>query len=302
MRSAADKSAQRGARVATEPSAAPTWFVDEAGDPVLFARGGRVVVGVPGTSRFFLLGKLEVEDGAALASDLIALRAELLADPYFRDVPSMQPARGKTAVFFHAKDDPAEVRYRVFKVLLNHELRFSAVVRDKVALLSYVQQRRRIDPAYSYSANGNELYDEMTRLLFGQFRHVSAEPRVVFARRGAKPRTEALRRALVAADAEFEASFGLPRRAIEHVNDAFAREHAGLQAADYFLWALQRFYERGEERFVKLVWPKVVQVHDIDAPRTKRSTGAVGVFFNEERPLVLANRAGVGNEASEDIG
>ena len=43
----------------------------------------------------------------------------------------------------------------------------------------------------------------------------------------------------------------------------------GLQAADYFLWALQRLYERREERYVTLLWPAV--------------TGAKGVTQNPQR-------------------
>ena len=53
----------------------------------------------------------------ALEADLAALRAELLADPLVNTVPSMQPAAGKTALFFHAKDDVQEVRIAVFKLL-----------------------------------------------------------------------------------------------------------------------------------------------------------------------------------------
>lgn len=38
------------------------YFVDEAGDPTLFSRKGRLIVGDDGCSRFFILGKLEIEE------------------------------------------------------------------------------------------------------------------------------------------------------------------------------------------------------------------------------------------------
>src|SRR5437879_6465589 len=91
------------------------YFIDEAGDPVLFGKR-KVIVGTQ-SSRYFLLGKLEVGDPVALAQALDDLRKQLLADPYFNSVPSMKPAEGKTAVLFHAKDDLAEVRDRVFHLL-----------------------------------------------------------------------------------------------------------------------------------------------------------------------------------------
>jgi hypothetical protein len=79
--------------------------VDEAGDPTLFNRKGRLVVGDEGCSRYFILGKLEIEEPEVLSARLATLRQELVADPYFEAVPSMQSEHRKTALAFHAKDD-----------------------------------------------------------------------------------------------------------------------------------------------------------------------------------------------------
>ncbi len=40
----------------------------------------------------------------------------MAAHPYFAGVPSFDPARGKTAVAFHAKDDVPEVRFVVLTI------------------------------------------------------------------------------------------------------------------------------------------------------------------------------------------
>jgi hypothetical protein len=80
------------------------YFVDEAGTPTLFRRRRESIVGRQGCSYYFILGKLEIDDPDFLQRQLDGLRAELLADPYFRDVPSMQPEQKKTAFMFHAKD------------------------------------------------------------------------------------------------------------------------------------------------------------------------------------------------------
>ena len=79
------------------------YFVDEAGDPTLFSARGQVLVGSEGCSRCFMMGVLDVADPTALAVAMQALRMQLLADPYFHGVPSMQPASRKTALAFHAK-------------------------------------------------------------------------------------------------------------------------------------------------------------------------------------------------------
>jgi hypothetical protein len=282
--------------VANESDLLTTWFVDEAGDPTLFARRGKPVVGTAGCSRFFIEGKLECRDVRALAADLLKLRGELLSDPYLKKIPSMDPRRRRTAVCFHAKDDPVEVRFLVFKLLAQHELRFVAVVRDKLRLLDYATQRRGIDPAYRYDANGHELYDELTRRLFSRL-HSYGEHRVVFAQRGHKPRTKAFMDAIAVDDQQQDGRVGSRRAGPTEVLCGQPQDHAGLQAVDYYLWALQRFYERAETRYLDFIWPQTVEVIDVDAAQVQKRGKLAGdlVIFNEEHPLTLESRAGVGS-------
>ncbi|MCC7161462.1 MAG: hypothetical protein IT331_03130 [Anaerolineae bacterium] len=178
------------------------YFVDEAGDGTLFSASGRVIIGTEGCTRFFILGLAEIENPDQLASELDALRAQLLADPYFKNVPSMQPAARKTALAFHAKDDLPEVRREVFAVLSKHPIRFFAVVRTKSDLLNFVRTRNRYDSAYRY--NPNELYDNLVARLFNGKLHKAGAYRICFAQRGKTPRTDALRAALEKAQANFQ--------------------------------------------------------------------------------------------------
>jgi len=280
-------------------------FVDEAGDTTLFGRHGKVLVGTDQTSRYFMVGRLEVADMTALEADIAALRADLLADPLVNTVPSMQPAAGKTALFFHAKDDVQEVRIAVFKLLRQHELKFSAVVKDKLVLLEDVQQRNAADPSYRYKADGHELYDDLSARLFGRFGQFGSSREVTFAVRGNKPRTAALKAVLDEIDSGFHADFGFAPHGHTNVHSGFPSKSAGLQACDYLLWALQRFYERGEERYLIAMWPHFARVLDLDVPLVnskKRGPKVEAVEFNEKHPLTLKSRAGVGNKGSGDIG
>lgn len=186
------------------------YFVDEAGDGTLFDAKGRVIVGTEGCSRHFMLGMVDIPDPDALARDLEALRASLLADPYFRGVPSMDPEKGRTALFFHAKDDPAEVRREVYRVLLRHGLRFCAVVRDKRRCAEIVREANGVSPGYRY--HPNHVYDNMVRHLFAERLHLADVHHVHFARRGKSDRTEALREALSAARDRFVKGSGQPAR------------------------------------------------------------------------------------------
>lgn len=258
------------------------YFVDEAGDGDLFDRRGRTIVGNVGCSRFFILGLVNIPEPEPLVHDLKQLRARLLADPYFKDVPSMQPEAKKTALAFHAKDDLPEVRREVFSLLLRHEVRFFAVVRDKRKVVEYVRQRNERDAKYRY--NPNELYDYLVRRLFKTLLHKDDKYNIYFAKRGKPDRTAALRAALDAARTRFDTQFGISSAAPIYISASTPPECPGLQVVDYFLWALQRLYERREDRYVELLWSKFRLVHDIDDTREAR----YGVYYTQTKPLTSA--------------
>lgn len=258
------------------------YFVDEAGDGTLFNRRGRIIVGTEGCSRFFILGLLDVRAPKALSLEMEDLRTGLLADPYFRHVPSMQPEAKKTALAFHAKDDVPEVRREVFHLLLRHDLRFFAVVRNKHKVVEYVRQRNEQDASYRYDPN--ELYDYLVRRLFKNLLHKDDQYNICFAKRGKSNRTAALRTALETARQRFSTQWRIASTAPIHVMPSTPTVSGGLQAVDYFLWALQRLYERREERYVELLWPAFRLVHDLDDTREAR----YGVYYSQKKPLRLA--------------
>ena len=254
-------------------------FVDESGDPTLFGDRGKVLVGTEGCSRFFILGLADVENAAQLAADLSTLRARLLTDPYFKDVRSLQPKEKKTALLFHAKDDLPEVRREVFSLIQRHSIRFSAIVRDKLTVLAYVRRRNETDPDYRYRPD--ELYDFMVRRLFKQRLHKHEAYRVCFARRGRANRTESLSLALETTRREFAAKRGILAEAKIEVVPTSPFHEPALQVVDYFLWALQRTFERHEDRFLQLLWPQFSLVLDADDTRAK----GYGSYYTKQKPL-----------------
>jgi hypothetical protein len=255
------------------------YFVDESGDGVLFDRRGRPLLLREGWPQHFMVGLLDVADPSSLQKEMDDLRRRLLTDPYFANVPSMKPESRKTASAFHAKDDPPEVRREVFGLLLRQDLRFTAVVKRMRVVLKYVTSRNETDPAYRY--HPDELYDFTVRRLFGQRLHVHDSYDIWFARRNKSDRTRILADTLIAVRDRFCQARHLPAQSRIVVRSADLADHAGLQAVDYFLWALQRAYERSEDRFVRLVWEKVALVQDVDDTREK----PYGRYYMEKRPL-----------------
>ncbi len=242
------------------PSPHP-YFVDETGDGVIFDGKGRVLVGTGKVQDYFTLGMVEFWNLEEVTQDLASLRAQLLADPYFNGVPSLQPEAKKTALFFHAKDDLPEVRREVFRVIERHDFAFYAVVRTMAAVARRVKALNERDPTYRYRPT--ELYDSTVRRLFDKKLHTRPAFEVIFASRG-KARSQALREHLLKAQVKSRKAADAYPDATIHVRAMPAHQHAGLQVADYCLWALQRLFTKGEDRFLSLIWPKVGLIVDAD--------------------------------------
>jgi len=267
------------------------YFVDEAGDPTLFDANGRILVGNEGCSKYFILGKLDVDDPAGLTAAMEGLRAHLMADSYFKGIPSMQPAARKTAIMFHAKDDLPEVRREVFKLLLAQDVKFYAVVRDKREAAAHECLLREKDARYRYRPN--DLYDVLVNRLFRSRWFRAQQFNICFSRRGKSDRTAALKKSIESAITEFERDFGIPNRAAMHVSYSAPANNGGLQAVDYFLWALQRFYEfeqtdkrETECRYMQMIHQLTGEINDLDHVLD----GKRGVLWGPTRPLILAAR------------
>lgn len=244
-----------------------TYYVDEAGDGVLFGPKGRDRLMDPEAPKFFMLGMVRCANDADVTRLLNQLRDSLLNHPLYKGIASMQPSAGKTAKMFHAKDDHPEVRAKVFEALAGMDFKFHAVIKDMRVVRDYVAGRNQMDSAYRYQPN--ELYDLTVRILFKQHLHKETHYRITFARRGKSDRTKALIEQLEKTRRRF-----LDQHKLEHdpqleIVPAYPWQEPGLQVADYCLWALQRCYERHEDRFLQAIWPKVSLIHDVDAPGGK---------------------------------
>jgi hypothetical protein len=82
----------------------------------------------------------------------------------------------------------------------------------------------------------------------------------------------------------FTEKWGKINAATINVLASNSKSVAGLQAVDYFLWALQRFYERGERRYLDYLWPLFRLVRDIDD--TTRNN--YGEYYTQKKPLTKA--------------
>lgn len=258
-------------------STAPvTYFVDEAGDGVLFGPMGRDRLEDEDAPMFFMLGMVRCADAADAARQLADLRTALQKNPLYATIYSLKPEVKKTARAFHAKDDHAEIRSKVFELLVGLDFKFYAVVKDMRAVREYVERRNAMDSAYRYQPN--ELYDLTVRMLFKQRLHKADHYQLIFARRGKSDRTAALKEQLQQTRNAFLQQHKLTVNPTLEIIPAYPWEQPVIQVADYCLWALQRCYQQHEARFLQALWPKVSLVHDVD----DRSGAQYGRYLTRE--------------------
>jgi hypothetical protein len=241
------------------------YYVDEAGDSTLFNHNGKVLVGTLGCSSHFFIGLLSSFEPVALESDLKALNIFVLADPSIKwRGRYKKPERG-----FHANDDLPEVRDMVFSLLIKQKFKFFAVVKDKLEAVKYVRQRNRTNPEWRY--DGDKLYDSLVSCLFHTRLHKNYDHNVYFASRGHSDRTAALKMALESVQAKSKAILNPESTGVMSIlNSSTPFKNANLQAVDYCLWALQRFYVRKEEKYLQLIWPFVSVIREMDSKTGKK--------------------------------
>lgn len=254
------------------------YFVDESGDLTLFDATGRIIVGREGVSHTFMVGAAFSEQWAPLCRDLEALRSTLLADKYFRHVPSMQMSAGKTALAFHAKDDVQEVRREVFALLRESDVKLFAAFRRKLII---ARHRKAFWRRTGVKRDDEEIYEKLVENVFANRLHLATENRITFSRRGTSERAEALSRSIGNAKAKFDRKWkkGIDRPTT--IVSAQPHEHGGLQVVDYLLWALQRFVEKGESRFFEYLADRYSLIVDEDDVRRRNW----GEYYSSKNPL-----------------
>jgi len=256
------------------------YYVDEAGDLTLFNKKGRIIIGNPGVSQFFMVGVAQISDSDQLGQKLESLRKNILKDPVYKNVPSMQLEANKTAVAFHAKNDLAEIRLKVFEILKNSDTKIYVAIRNKKNLAHSAQRKYQ---ETGEKLNQNKIYDNLVTRTFKNLLHKADANQIVFARRGNKPRETALENAIDKARKNFEKKWDRISLSDITIKSAYPSKYWGLQVVDYYLWALQRLYERKEDEFFNPIAHQYRLIMDLDDRRKKR----YGEYYCDSNPLCL---------------
>src|SRR5229473_1251788 len=257
----------------------PRWYyVDEAGDPVIYGKGKSVIIGTEGCSRTFSVGFLRIYDPQAIRSKLVDVRLEILNDLYFKDIPSII----KTQRAFHAKDDCPEVRKLVYSALEKMDFGAQVVVGRK---------QESIFKGYHQSSQ-DRFYGDLVSNLFTNQLHLAHENTIIFARRGNKAKQQALRSAVELGVEKFRRKSTEAANTKVNIETSQPAQETVLQAADYVLWAVQRAFERGEMRYFEFMRDKIELVFDIYDYAVKKTaqiiTTEARTHSTSKKPVPLA--------------
>lgn len=229
------------------------FFVDESGDPTFYDRYGNYVVGQEGVSKVLVLGFIKTDDPKPIRKNLDNIRKEISSDRYLEGIPSLK----KSLIAFHAKDDCAEVRERVYRAIINLDFTAEIFVARKIQNI-FNKRHHKSD---------NEFYDDLISKLFENKIHLSKHNEIFFAVRGSKTRQIPLENAIQKAIQAFEKKWDKKIDSSIKVSPQSPSGEPCLQVIDYVNWAIQRAFIKKDMRFYKFIESKIrylVDIYDAD--------------------------------------
>ncbi len=225
-------------------------FLDEAGDSTFFGKGKRPIVGDEGVSKCFILGMLKVkEDTSEVRQKVELLQKEIIEDRYYNTLPSIKKKIESGRYFLHATDDIPEVREKFYKFIDTIDCSFEAVV------------GRKIYDIFSNKHNNKEVEfyaDLLSHLIKNKFSYNKLVLNI--AHRGQSTSNKNLEFAL---DKAIFRAKKINENSKIVFNVQTPLTEPLLNIADYFCWAVQKVFERGETRYYDFLQDKISLVVDI---------------------------------------
>jgi len=231
-------------------------FLDEAGDTTFYGKGKVPIVGeIEGVSKSFIIGMVKFKQPLQpIREQVITLQNDVTSDPYFKDVPSIQKNINKNGFYFHATDDTPEVRKLFYNYIKTLDLSFEAVV------------GRKIYDIFNKKHNSNEaeFYADILSHLLKNKLQLNNKLVLNISERGKSTKNNNLIFALEKSINRFAKT----KPDISHTtNVVFNIQNQTseplLNIADYFCWAIQRVFEKGEARYYNYLEDKISLVIDI---------------------------------------
>jgi hypothetical protein len=253
-------------------------FLDEAGDTTFYGKGKVPIIGNDGVSKCFILGMLKLKEPLHIVrTKLIEIQNNIALDPYFKQVPSIQKKVAKNGYYAHATDDVPEVRKMIFEFINSIDCSFEAVVGRKIYNL------------YEKKHNGKEVefYADMLSHLLKTKMNEYEELVLNISNRGKCTTHTNLQKGLEKAIAISVSKFPDKCNCCKVVfNVQYPKTEPLLNLADYFCWAIQRVFEKGETRYYDFIKEKISLIVDLyDIAKNEENKN----YYTPKSPLTKEN-------------
>ena len=254
-------------------------FIDEAGDMTFFLKGkAPASLGENGISKVFILGmahvKQDLDTVRALINDFCK---QIESDPFFNTIPSVKKRIDQGGFYLHAKDDPAELRYKFITFLVENVSFSVQMVVGRKKLTRFVNK---------HHSQEREFYAD---LLSHLLKDKGAYEKLVIniAERGSSTANNNLEDALKQAHLRHGKRKTMTYKADIKFNVQRYSSDPLLAITDYVLWTVQRVFERGETRFYDVLKDKIPTI--IDLYDTEKYEGYQN-YYGPKHPLSKANK------------
>lgn len=231
-------------------------FLDEAGDTTFFGQGKICILGNEGVSKYFILGKVHFNGKLqTIRNQITDLENEIETNAYYRIASVNRKISRAGKFYFHATDDIPEIRKLFFDLIKSVDCAFEAVVAKK-DFLKFVKRN---------NGNDKEFYAELlSHLLHQKLEDNNCKHIFIISQRGNTTRLSNLENGLNKAIEILKNNKPAAIQKSQIVFDVMNPKHEPLlNLADYICWAVQRKYEKGEERFFNYIKEKIVNIIDI---------------------------------------
>jgi len=256
-------------------------FLDEVGDTTFFGKGRVPCLGQDGVSLCFGLGMVKFAPPIAdVRREVEQLCRSVEADDYLNRIPSVVKRVQSGSFYFHAEDDPPEVRERLFKWIRDTDCSLEMVMGRKIPALF----------ARKHHGNDSEFYADLLSHLLKNKLKLGRRLVINIAERGKTTRNHVLELAMKKARERFTKKQEAAVISSEVVfNVQNPRTEPLLCVPDYLGWTVQRVFERGDTRYYDFVRERISLVVDLyDAERYEGSRN----YYTPRRPLTAENKIG----------
>lgn len=254
-------------------------FLDEAGDTTFYGKGKTPIIGSDGVSKCFILGMLKIKEPLHdVRQKVVELQNAIVNDPWFNEVPSIAKKKSKMGYYLHAKDDVPEVRKMAFELINSINCSFEAMVARKIYAL------------YERKHNGKEAEfyaDMLAHLLKNKFNkydnlvlNIAHRSRCTTHANLQKGLEKSLERSIKKNPSKQNSC-----KVVFNVQSPTTEPL--LNISDYFCWAIQRVFERGEMRYYDFIADKISVVLDLyDVENFDKG----GNYYGKKKKLTESNK------------